>query len=183
MLRLALGPAVAVAIAAFPSAAVAQRVVPPGNSAVNQYTETYPMAGGDAAAAGGGKRSPAKALGTRSAQKLDALGPEGRAAATLAAATSPARRGPEGRQREAGGVSGSPAIGSAPGGSSGLSAVIGQATGSSSSGQLGLLLPLVILAAIIGSVVYLWRRRRTNPQAPSASGAGSGRGSAGRWRG
>lgn len=37
--------AAAVAIAAFPSAAKAQRVVPPGNSAVNQYTETFPTAG------------------------------------------------------------------------------------------------------------------------------------------
>lgn len=47
-----------------------------------------------------------------------------------------------------------------PGGSSGLGEVIGEATGSSSSGELGALLPLAILAAIAWSLAYLWRQRR-----------------------
>jgi len=47
-----------------------------------------------------------------------------------------------------------------PNGSSGLSAVIAEASGSSSSGQLGALLPLAILAAIVWSLAFFWRQRR-----------------------
>jgi len=47
-----------------------------------------------------------------------------------------------------------------PSGSSGLGEVLAAATGSSSSGQLGLLLPLAIAAAIAWSLAYLWRQRR-----------------------
>ena len=144
-LRLGIGLAMAIAVASFPPVTVAQPVVPPGNSAVNQYTETYPSAGGGAVATDKGTRSPAEALGARNAQRLEAMGSEGRAAAALAAATAPIRR-------TAGGPSGSGDDGAKagePAGSSGLSEVIGQATGSSSSGEMGLLLPLVIVVAIV----------------------------------
>jgi cobalamin biosynthesis Mg chelatase CobN len=47
-----------------------------------------------------------------------------------------------------------------PAGSSGIGSTIGQATGLSTSGQSGLLLPLVILATIIWSLAYFWRQRR-----------------------
>ncbi len=46
-----------------------------------------------------------------------------------------------------------------PNGSSGLGEVLGQATGSSDSGQLGLL-PLIVLATIAWSVAYVLRRRK-----------------------
>jgi hypothetical protein len=51
-----------------------------------------------------------------------------------------------------------------PDGSSGLGEVLGQATGSSDSGQLGLLLPLIVLATIAWSVAYVVRRRRQPTQ-------------------
>lgn len=47
-------------------------------------------------------------------------------------------------------------------GSSGLSEVLGQAT-SGSSGQMGLFLPLVLLAALVLALVYAWRRRHHEP--------------------
>jgi len=47
-----------------------------------------------------------------------------------------------------------------PDGSSGLGEVIGEATGSSSSGGLGLLLPLAILAAVAWALAYFWQQRR-----------------------
>jgi hypothetical protein len=47
-----------------------------------------------------------------------------------------------------------------PDGSSGLGEVIGEATGSSSSGGLGLLLPLAIVAAIAWALACFWRQRR-----------------------
>lgn len=45
-------------------------------------------------------------------------------------------------------------------GSSGVGSAIEQATGLSTSGQSGMLLPLVILATIVLSIAYLWRQRR-----------------------
>lgn len=47
-----------------------------------------------------------------------------------------------------------------PSGSSGLGEVLSEATGSSSSGELGALLPLAILAAIAWSLAFFWRGRR-----------------------
>jgi hypothetical protein len=47
-----------------------------------------------------------------------------------------------------------------PSGSSGFGEVLAEATGSSSSGQLGALLPLAILATIGWSLAYFWRHRR-----------------------
>ncbi len=185
MRKLKLGFGLAAAIAALPSVATAQTVIPPGNSAVNQYTQTYPTAGGNAPARGRGGRSPAKVLGARNAHRLDAMGPQGRAAAALAAATAPistttaaggasggsageGRGGGRAKGARHGGAAGHGSIGGGgsgsesggPGGSSGFNQILGQATGSSSSGQMGLLLPLAIVAAVLWSLVYLWRQRR-----------------------
>ncbi len=46
-----------------------------------------------------------------------------------------------------------------PSGSSGFGEVLGEATGSS-SGKLGLLLPLIVIGAIVWSLFYLWRQRQ-----------------------
>ena len=164
----------AIAIFALPSAAIAQPLVPPGNSAVNQYTETFPTAGGNRDAEEGsdkGDRSPAKVLGARDARRLEARGPQGRAAAVLAAATAPSVSGAGGAKGDAGtpdrraghagdGAGGARSLASLPSGSSGLGEVIAQATGSSTSGRLGALLPLLIVAVIGWSLAYLWRQRK-----------------------
>ncbi len=47
-----------------------------------------------------------------------------------------------------------------PAGSSGFGAALGTATGLSSSGQTGLLLPLILLATILWSLGYLWQQRQ-----------------------
>lgn len=175
------------ALAALPAGAVAAPYVPPGNSAANQYTEAVPTAGGPKATGyGQGKaNSPSKVLGARNAAKLDAQGPLGHAAAMLAAATAPATIPPASEPAttpqpgggspngKSGGPSGSGqatthraqlSATQIPSGSSGLGEVLGQATGSS-SGQLGLLLPLLIAAVLIWSVAYLLRQRRDRPAA------------------
>jgi hypothetical protein len=174
--------ATAIAFLALPPIAAAQYVVPPDNSAVNQYTETVPTAGGgqDTDRHGGGKRSPAEVLGARNARRLGAQGPQGRAAAEVAAATAPdvgassppATATPGAARHEQGGrgsprrrgsenaPAGSSSSSSDPSGSSGLDEVIAQATGSSSSGEMGLFLPLVILAALAWSIGYFWRQRK-----------------------
>jgi hypothetical protein len=163
-----LGVAAAIcASLALPAGATAERIVPPDNSAANQYTETYPTTGGGSTQPEAGGRTPAQALGPSKAKKLEQLGPEGRAAAALAAATAPDRQAAgsgTGRGRTAGGGSGGGGAKVRPGtdvdGSSGFGEVLGQATGSSTSGQMGLLLPVLVLAAIAGSLIYLWRRKR-----------------------
>lgn len=79
--------------ASSPANAAEAPLVPPGNSAVNQYTESFPTASGDRDAHGRDRnrddRSPKKILGDKNAKELQERGPAGRAAAELAAATAP----------------------------------------------------------------------------------------------
>jgi hypothetical protein len=89
---LALSLVAIAALFAVPVAATAaEAVVPPSNSAAAQYTEAFPTSGGDKKTEGAAHhRSPAKVLGSHKAKKLEKQGPEGKAAAEVAAATAPA---------------------------------------------------------------------------------------------
>lgn len=191
--------AIALAILALPAPAAAESVVPPENSAANQYTEAIPTGGGnkDAGKTGNhGKRTPSSVLGPKKAEKLESKGPQGREAAEVAAATAPAPVAPQPQPQPSpeptpqastmpkGGSDAKP-DGKAkaephptakpppaaeappqgpqldiPSGSSGLGEVLAQATGSSSSGQLGALLPLLIVATIVWSLAFFWRQRQ-----------------------
>ena len=107
--------------------------------------------------------------------------PQGRKAAEVAAVTAPGTsvqasqdEGEEGAAVTGGGDGGDGTAGQGAGraagtagsvtapqdsdGSSGLGEVLGQATGSS-SGQLGLLLPLVIIATAAWACAFFWRQR------------------------
>lgn len=85
---LAIAAASAVVALALPSAAAAEYYVPPANSAANQYTESFPGAGGESH--GKGKKvTPGTALGAGNAEKLEKKGPAGKATAELAAETAP----------------------------------------------------------------------------------------------
>lgn len=171
-----------VAILAVSAPAQAEYLVPPGNSAATQYTETYPTAGGNKdPEKATGERAPKEVLGSRNARRLEAQGEEGRAVAEVAAETAPdtepAATGGEGRGDEndkgesrnedsdapspggAGGSGGS-SDSEGPSGSSGLGEVLAQATGSSASGGTGLLLPLLIVGGIAWAIAYLLRLRR-----------------------
>lgn len=68
--------------------------------------------------------------------------------------------GQQPRRAGAGGVEVSPTAAKLTNGSSGVGSAFEQATGLSTSGQSGMLLPLVILATILWSLAYLWRQRR-----------------------
>lgn len=162
----AIGVAAALAL---PPATTAQTPIPPDNSAVNQYTESYPSARGDRHTGGDwASRTPSQALGRRKARRLEAQGLAGEATATLVATTAPgsidaaARPGAGGGSAERGGGSGSVAANgqtygpTLPVGSSGLGEVLGQATGLSAT---GVLLPLAILLTAAWALAYLWRRR------------------------
>lgn len=191
---------------ALPAAAGAEYYIPPGNSAVNQYTESIPGAGGES----GGKKkdvTPAQAIGAKNAKQLEQKGEVGEEAAEVAAETAPpadlyANDGGEGQSGGAGGAGGgsgsggggnggangpgpaNPGNGSGsgagadsgsaaadgvhvnqPAGSSGISSVLGEATGAADEGNIGLWLPLAILATLAGAVVY---RLRLRPHGPTA---------------
>jgi len=174
----------AVAILAVPAPAMAEYLVPTDNSAVNQYTESFPTAGGHKSAGngGGGGSAPSAAIGADNAKKLNARGPEGRQTAEVAAATAPdatpvppspggsgaadARgRAGDSESRDARSTRDAPpAIEPAPidtsaSGSPGLGEVLAQATGATGSGQPGLLLPIVVLATIAWAIGFALRRR------------------------
>lgn len=83
--------ATVVALLILPGAAMAEYLVPEGNSAVTQYTEGFPTGGGEKKAGSTGKgATPAQAIGARNAKKLADHGSEGAEVAEVAAETAPA---------------------------------------------------------------------------------------------
>lgn len=187
------------AFAALPAVtAAAETVVPPGNSAATQYTETFPTPSGNAEvnspingggrggkhSSRGGDRSPEKVLGSHTAQQLEQHGQDGQSVATLATEAAPETTDEGGGAAGTGKNGGSSGGGSGskghavngegsggslgndeivvafdpPQGSSGLSEVLSHATGSS-SGEMGIFLPLVLLAVPLCALLYAWRRR------------------------
>ena len=165
----------ALLIAAQPAAAT-QKTVPPGHSGASQYTETLPSAGGEettesvhegsgGGSPGGGKgdgaaqeststgaTTPTEALGAGNAKRLEKLGPEGNAAARLAAAA---------------GTSGAnePATRDRTDASSPVKQVVGELTGTSGSEGMGFLLPLlIVMTALVAVAFVLARRRPASPQ-------------------
>jgi hypothetical protein len=163
-LRIGLGLAAIAAVGLLPSAAEAGSLVPPGNSGVNQYQETLPGPGGQELPPGASP-SPAKILGPAKAHRLEQLGSAGSAAAALAAATAPqpnAITGPLDRGTTAHRDEGRAASSEQPSGSTGWHEVLDQVTGSTSSGKTGLLLPLTLIASLLGAVVYAARRRHAD---------------------
>jgi len=184
LLRASIAMTALVACTALPPVAAAETVVPPGNSAATQYTETFPTSNGEAdlnQGINGGEVDPSKVLGAENARRLESAGAEGRQVAMIAAATAPPAPETEsggghpashgagaGSGRGSGGSGGAPQNGSQerrnvrvdqPSGSSGLGQVLGQATGTD-SGRLGLWLPLLIVATIAWALAYAWRQRR-----------------------
>lgn len=176
--------ATALAAVLSPAGAAAANLVPQENSAVSQYTESFPTGGGDKGSSTPGENgsTPARTIGAKNAKKLDEHGAEGRAAAEVAAVTAPptptstgnssssssgragskggkagAKRGGGERQGGASRGGGAPAE---PGqGASAVGSLVGAATGAE-DGNLGLLLPLLLLATLVWGVAYAVRHRK-----------------------
>ena len=147
VLSTSLGLVAAVALSLSPAPATAQRLVPPGNSAVNQYTETIPTGGGDAQTGQVVRRTAKDVIGPRKTQRLEASSPAGGEVADIVAATAPPTLSVKPAKH-------APKAGPPPGDRSGLGRVIAEATGSSDTGELGALLPLLLLCALLGSATY-----------------------------
>lgn len=163
--------ATAAVLGAVAPAATAE-VVPPQNSAANQYTETYPTAGGDRESrraedigAGGGRGpngSGTPQLAPGGERELQARGEDGRSVVGLVEATAPAAAtaGTNGAAAGAGGSESRTASDPGDEGASATAEVLSRITGASSSGELGPLLPLLLIATLIWAAVFPLLRRR-----------------------
>ena len=149
-----------VVLLALPVSAVAKlrTIAPPGNSGVSQYQEDVPTAKGnrptDTIVPGGGSHGGGASGGTISTSTLRALdkqGSAGRKAAALAEATAPGSAPPA----KSGGANTSGNSGSSP-----VTSVVKALTGSSSSGGLGPLLPIILAVSLLGAAALALLRRR-----------------------
>jgi hypothetical protein len=138
---------------AAPAVAQDEVYAPPGNSGIEEYLEVVPGAGGDqpAGADNGGTAAaptPAAALGADNAQKLEALGPDGEAAAAAAAAGSPTDR-KTARQRQKseplGGAANSESIAAQSSGDRATS--VARALGGDGGG-MGVVFPIVLVLTV-----------------------------------
>jgi hypothetical protein len=130
------------------------RNAPPGNSSVDEYTESLPGPDGDRAVPRDGDPLPPRsgdpAPGDVGGGSAAGLGRDGRAAALLAARTGPKRA-----------LDGSPGAGHATVEGRSTFAQIVDALGGSGAGGMGALLPLLLLAAVVAAVAAALRRRAT----------------------
>ena len=130
-----------------------QTNAPPGNSAIDEYLETIPSASGSVRPRGPG--GGAGALTPALRRRLDRLGPDGRTLARLVASTtSEAPRAVPARREVAAATSAS----RSPAG-----ALIAAATGQDDGGGLGPVLPVILIASLVGAgtAVVVRARRRT----------------------
>lgn len=150
----------AVLLLAVPGLALAKprtrTIAPPGNSGIQQYTETVPTSSGGTPSGtipGGGPGG--GAIPSSTAQTLAKSTPGGAGIAALLNATAPAGIHPHHSRHAAGSISDS-------GGGSPATAVIKALTGSGGSGGLGTLLPIILAACALGlGTAAILRRRRS----------------------
>jgi hypothetical protein len=143
--------ATALVALALPLGAAAQTNAPPGNSAIDEYLETVPSATGNQRprqpGAGESVLSPAQRA------RLEKLGPDGKALADAVDATAPpAAAKPSGRQK----LDIEGAKGRSP-----ISAILDAAVGSDGGGGMGLFLPIILLASLLGVIALVVLRRRS----------------------
>jgi hypothetical protein len=135
---------------------------PPGNSAIDEYLETVPGAGGDSNPGPQGGDGGGNGGGATDAaqQKLARMGPDGRALARLVAATGPAAAGNVRTHRAA--PAERPVALSLTGAHAGspVGAALAAAVGRDDGGGLGLLLPAILLGSVAGVIVLVVLRRR-----------------------
>ncbi|HWF51455.1 MAG TPA: hypothetical protein VG294_12520 [Solirubrobacteraceae bacterium] len=159
---------------ALPASAVAASspttIAPPGNSGVSQYREDVPTAKGNRPSSaftpgGGGSTGSGYSGGSVSPSTLRALdkqGSAGRKAAALAQATAPSTGAPAGPKTF------KTNAGSQGSGASPVTSVVKALTGSSNGSGLGALLPIILIASLLGVSALAVLRRRGGPpeQAP-----------------
>ncbi len=136
-------------------AAAQQTNAPPGNSAVDEYLETVPSATGSSRPRTPGSGGTSNG-GLTAAQRtqLERRGPDGKALADAIDATSPDRSTGAGSTSSTGSVSS--AEGRSP-----ISEVFDVAAGRDGGAGMGVLLPAILLASLLGFVALVVMRRRS----------------------
>ena len=132
-----------------PAVASAGTTVPPGATEGDQYLEDAPNGGGSASVDKGGGGSSGSQEAVPATQALNALGPEGQAAADLANSNTPLQQARQGKPQQP---------------SQGKPNQNPKAQPSSSSdgeGGMGFLFPLLLVVAALAAVGYGLRRRLT----------------------
>ena len=146
--------ALVLVLLAAPGAATAQTPqtnAPPGNSAIDEYLETVPGATGNQrprqpGSKGGAVLSPAERA------RLEKLGPDGKALADAVDATAPAPvKAKPGTTIDTGKVEGR----------SPIAAVLEAAVGGDGGDGMGFMLPVILLASLLGVIALVVLRRRS----------------------
>jgi hypothetical protein len=159
---------------ALPAGAAAATYAPPGNAGIQQYLDPLPAAGGDVAAPGSSSAPAGTGAGENGSlpaglrHRLARQGAAGAAVARLIAANPVASSRPTGRASGRGSGSSTGSAGmlaplpltAAPRG--GLSQLLDAAVTGTGAGGVGILLPLVLVAALGVVSAGVVRRRRTN---------------------
>jgi hypothetical protein len=158
--------------AALPAAASGQ-----DNSAIDQYTENVPGAGGDSPDGGNGSGQTGTGTGGSDAtlpgadaDQLQAQGADGEAAAQLAESTAPAGSNQSGGSSNATGVSTAPdnQHGANSGGLPSVGAVVGNvAGGAEGPGGMGVWLPIILGASLLAAIALGIARWRRGPGEPT----------------
>lgn len=149
---------VVLVLLALPAAAAAQAPLtnaPPGNSAIDEYLETVPGATGNQRPRQPGTAGGDAVLTPAQRKRLEALGPDGKALADAVEATAPPK--PANAKP---GTTNLTETGEA-GGRSPISAVLDAATGQDGGGGMGIVLPGILLASLLGTIALVVLRRRS----------------------
>jgi len=148
---------------AFPAGAGATRLpIPPNQPEADEYTPSVPDGEGNSAP--DRSRDPVDVLDGDLLERLDRLGETGADVATLVASTAPGSPGGSGSRSGGGATSGS-GSGAGPGPDSGepsksLPGAVGNVEAAAyvpSEGGLGTWLWVIVVAAVVGAVVYALR--------------------------
>jgi hypothetical protein len=142
--RASLAACVLVCVVAPTASGKTRYLIPPGDSAISQYTEVVP-AGGGSTPAGQIPSAPLGTLPPAAALSLRGSGAAGSHLSKFVGATAPR-------------VSHSPSRSSTPtvGGPSALGSLLHSVGGS--GGGMGLILPLILLACLLAAAAATWQR-------------------------
>ena len=150
-LLLALVALVALALPVTPAAA--QTNAPPGNSAIDEYLETVPSATGNEVPRKPGSKPGPSVLTPAQRAKLEKLGPDGKALVVAVEATAPPAASKPAEKLDLDGAQGR----------SPISAVLDAAVGQDSGAGMGFMLPVILLASLLGTIALVVLRRRSAP--------------------
>lgn len=140
-----------------PAVAAMQTTAPPGNSAIDEYLETVPTPRGDAPPRKPGE-SGRPILTPSQRAELEAAGPDGETLARVLDATAPEASSAASAASSTASAAAAPAAGN---GRSPVAASLAATTGTDERSALGLLLPAILLATLLGIALIRSRRART----------------------